>query len=79
MARIFSAILVAAALVWTILSRMGSVSSDKINTTGRTAVIASLQPEWPQLQSVLQHRQDRTINGIEYATGEIKGKPVLLP
>jgi adenosylhomocysteine nucleosidase len=79
MARIFSTMLVAAALLWTILSRMGSVSaSDKIDTIGRTAVIASFQPEWLQLQSALQHRKDRIVNGIEYATGEIEGKPVLL-
>jgi adenosylhomocysteine nucleosidase len=79
MARVFSTMLVAAALLWTILSRMGSVSaSDKIDTIGRTAVIASFQPEWLQLQSALQHRKDRIVNGIEYATGEIEGKPVLL-
>jgi adenosylhomocysteine nucleosidase len=94
MARIFSTMLVAAALLWTILSRMGSVTaSDKIDTIGRTAVIASFQPEWLQLQSAviasfqpewlqlqsaLQHRKDRIVNGTEYATGEIEGKPVLL-
>jgi adenosylhomocysteine nucleosidase len=79
MARLFSTMLVAAALLWTILSRMASVSaSDKIDTISRTAVIASFQPEWLQLQSALQHRKDRIVNGIEYATGEIEGKPVLL-
>jgi adenosylhomocysteine nucleosidase len=79
MARLFSTMLVAAALLWTILSRMASLSaSDKIDTIGRTAVIASFQPEWLQLQSALQHRKDRIVNGIEYATGEIEGKPVLL-
>jgi adenosylhomocysteine nucleosidase len=79
MARLFSTLLVAAALLWTILSRMASVSaSDKIDTVGRTAVIASFQPEWLQLQSALQHRKDRIVNGNEYATGEIEGKPVLL-
>jgi adenosylhomocysteine nucleosidase len=46
--------------------------------TDRTAVISAFEPEWIALQDSLQNRKDEIINGTDFATGEIEGKPVVL-
>lgn len=44
----------------------------------RTAVISAFKPEWTELLATLTNREDQIINGTDYATGEIEGKPVVL-
>jgi adenosylhomocysteine nucleosidase len=79
MVRLASGILLIVVLGWATLSEMGAaLATDKIDATGRTAVISAYQPEWKEFLSVLKNRRSQIINGVEYATGEIEGKPVLL-
>jgi adenosylhomocysteine nucleosidase len=79
MAKLALAMLFNAVLGWAILCEPATGSAaDKIDLIGRTAVISSFEPEWRALRIALQNRKDRILNGIEYATGEIEGKPVLL-
>ena len=54
---------------------IGTVARD---AAVRTAVISAFKPEWTDLLAALKNRQDRIINGTDYATGEIEGKPVVL-
>jgi adenosylhomocysteine nucleosidase len=53
-------------------------AADATDTVPRTAVISAFKPEWNDLLAVLKNRQDRILNGTDYATGEIEGKPVVL-
>jgi adenosylhomocysteine nucleosidase len=53
-------------------------AADRIDAVARTAVMSAFKPEWTELLAALKNRQDRIINGTDYATGEIEGKPVVL-
>ena len=69
----------AVVLSGTLLSGMGlSVAASEIDATSRTAVISAYPPEWKELQAALKNRKSQIVNGTEYVTGEIEGKPVLL-
>jgi adenosylhomocysteine nucleosidase len=50
----------------------------KLDPTPRTAVISAFQPEWVNLAAELRDRHDQIVNGIDFATGTIEGRPVLL-
>ena len=58
-----------------VAAETGAFTRDMIT---RTAVISAFKPEWADLLMALKNRQDQIINGTEYATGEIEGKPVVL-
>jgi adenosylhomocysteine nucleosidase len=44
----------------------------------RTAVMSAFKPEWTELLAILKNREDHILNGTDYVTGEIEGKPVVL-
>ena len=52
--------------------------AETLDTTPRTAVISAFQPEWVALQAALQERKAHVVNGTEFDTGRIEGKPVVL-
>jgi adenosylhomocysteine nucleosidase len=58
-----------------VAAETGALTRD---TVARIAVISAFKPEWTDLLGALKDRQDQIINGTEYATGEIEGKPVVL-
>jgi adenosylhomocysteine nucleosidase len=77
--RLGSIVFFAVVLSGTLLSGIGrSVAASEIDATSRTAVISAYPPEWKELQAALKNRNSQIVNGTEYVTGEIEGKPVLL-
>lgn len=42
------------------------------------AVMSAFQPEWISLQSDLKDAQSHTINGVQFITGQLEGKDVVL-
>jgi len=53
-------------------------AADGVDPVARTAVISAFKPEGTELRAALNNPQDRIVNGTDYATGEIEGKPVVL-
>jgi adenosylhomocysteine nucleosidase len=53
-------------------------AADLCDTTLRTAVISAFEPEWLLLRTALHDRKEYTLNGTNFVTGTIEGKPVLL-
>jgi adenosylhomocysteine nucleosidase len=70
--------LVAFFWVLTIFGGAAPATADPIDSIPRTAVISAFKPEWTDLLGTVQNRQDRIINGTDYVTGEIEGRPVVL-
>ena len=48
------------------------------DTVPRIAVLCAFEPEWKALRSITTHMQERTYKGVNFVTGEIEGKPVVL-
>lgn len=44
----------------------------------RIAVMSAFPPEWVSLQENLQGAQSQTLNGVEFITGQLEGKEVVL-
>lgn len=44
----------------------------------RIAVVSAFEPEWLALRAAVDHPTTRTIDGVDFVTGRIAGKPVLL-
>ena len=57
---------------------LSAEAAETLDVTPRTAVISAFQPEWAALQAALQGRKAHTVNGTEFDTGLIEGKPVVL-
>jgi adenosylhomocysteine nucleosidase len=53
-------------------------ATDLCDSTPRTAVISAFEPEWQLLRAALHDRKEYTLNGTNFVTGTIEGKPVLL-
>ena len=45
---------------------------------GRTAILCAYEPEWQALLPAIQGRQDRVLSGVQFVTGTIEGKPIVL-
>ncbi len=46
--------------------------------SARIAVVSAFEPEWRALRGEVAHARARTIDGVEFVTGKLAGKPVLL-
>lgn len=55
-----------------------AVAAELIDRTPRVAVMSAFEPEWQALQTVLHDRVDHAINGTNFMTGTIGGKPVVV-
>ena len=53
-------------------------AADLYDATPRTAVISAFEPEWVLLRAAVHDRKEYTLNGTNFVTGTIEGKPVLL-
>ena len=71
-----------AALLLAALTGCASVpdvgGSGRLDETPRIAVISAFQPELTLLHSRLQQPRTYTVNGVEFSTGVLQGKPVLM-
>ncbi|WP_438998405.1 5'-methylthioadenosine/S-adenosylhomocysteine nucleosidase [Variovorax beijingensis] len=56
----------------------GTSSSGRLDDTPRLAVISAFQPELTLLLNRLQGPAKHSINGVEFTTGTLEGKPVVL-
>jgi len=50
----------------------------RLDATPRIAVISAFQPELTLLASRVEQPRKHTVNGVEFTTGTLQGKPVLL-
>ena len=50
----------------------------RLDATPRIAVVSAFQPELTLLLGRLEQPRRHTVNGVEFATGNLQGKPVLL-
>jgi adenosylhomocysteine nucleosidase len=55
-----------------------SASAPLLDATPRIAIISAFQPELTLLLSRLQQPQRHVLNGVEFSTGTLQGKPVVL-
>ncbi|HYZ24216.1 MAG TPA: 5'-methylthioadenosine/S-adenosylhomocysteine nucleosidase [Rhodopila sp.] len=65
-------------LVFMMFFALSASAGDVLDRTPRTAVISAYQPEIRLLRSALEERNKYTVNGIDFETGNLEGKPVLL-
>lgn len=56
----------------------GTSSSGRLDDTPRLAVISAFQPELTLLLNRLQGPEKHSVNGVEFTTGTLEGKPVVL-
>ncbi|RYF81290.1 MAG: phosphorylase [Comamonadaceae bacterium] len=57
---------------------MGPADGARLDTVPRVAVMSAFAPEMVLLRQKLQSAQTHRINGVEFHTGTLQGKPVLL-
>lgn len=56
----------------------GSALAQKLDTVPRTVVMTAYEPEWAALIGKVETPTTYTINGMDYVTGTMSGKPVVL-
>ena len=84
----FSRFLAAACMAATLLLQTGcatapaagaaSTEAVRLDATPRVAVISAFQPELVLLLSRVEQARKHTVNGIEFTTGLLQGKPVVV-
>ncbi|MBP7064037.1 5'-methylthioadenosine/S-adenosylhomocysteine nucleosidase [Ferrovibrio sp.] len=55
-----------------------AVAADKLDSRPRVAVISAFGPEWLTLKAALAEPQSHAVNGIEFVTGRLSGRDVVL-
>jgi adenosylhomocysteine nucleosidase len=53
-------------------------AADRLDSTPRVAVISAFEPEWKMLKSRVEGMKSHPVNGVEFVTGRLGGRPVLL-
>jgi adenosylhomocysteine nucleosidase len=59
-------------------SARSAIAAESIDSTPRVAVMSAFEPEWQALRTLLHDRVDHAINGTDFMTGTISGKPVVV-
>ncbi|HEY4167222.1 MAG TPA: 5'-methylthioadenosine/S-adenosylhomocysteine nucleosidase [Reyranella sp.] len=55
-----------------------SQAADRFDSTPRVAVISAFEPEWKVLKADIEGAKSTTVNGVEFVTGTLGGRPVVL-
>lgn len=55
-----------------------SAFAERLDPQPRIAVMSAFGPEWQALQAATSNRQSHSVNGIEFVTGQISGRRVVL-
>lgn len=78
--RILSAAVVAAALLLQAGCATTAPTADavRLDATPRIAVVSAFQPELTLLLTRVEQPQKHTVNGVDFTTGILQGKPVVL-
>ncbi len=53
-------------------------AADRLDPTPRVAVISAFEPEWKALKVAVEGARSTTVNGVEFVTGTLGGRPVVL-
>lgn len=53
-------------------------AADRIDSEPRIAVISAFEPEWKALKASLDEARSHSINGVEFVTGALAGRKVVL-
>lgn len=53
-------------------------AADRLDPTPRVAIISAFQPEWTALKASLGEPKSYTVNGVEFVTGTLSGRKVVL-
>jgi adenosylhomocysteine nucleosidase len=53
-------------------------AADRLDPTPRVAVISAFEPEWKALKANLEGPRTELVNGVEFMTGTLGGRPVVL-
>lgn len=53
-------------------------AADRLDATPRVAVISAFEPEWKTLKASVEGPKNYTVNGVEFVTGMLGGRPVVL-
>ena len=53
-------------------------AADRLDPTPRVAVISAFEPEWKALKAAVEGAKSTTVNGVEFVTGTLGGRPVVL-
>src|SRR5262245_38576415 len=53
-------------------------AADRLDATPRIAVISAYEPEWKALKADLAEAKSQSVNGVEFVTGVLAGRPVVL-
>ena len=53
-------------------------AADRLESTPRVAVISAFEPEWKALKASVEGPRTHTANGVEFVTGTLGGRPVVL-
>ncbi|MBN9089288.1 MAG: 5'-methylthioadenosine/S-adenosylhomocysteine nucleosidase [Reyranella sp.] len=55
-----------------------SRAADRLDATPRVAVISAFEPEWKVLKTAVEGAKIHQANGVEFVTGTLGGRPVVL-
>jgi adenosylhomocysteine nucleosidase len=64
--------------LFALVSNFSALAADTPDRIPRTAVISAYEPELRLMQAALKERKTYTVSGINFDTGSIEGKPVVL-
>ena len=53
-------------------------AADRLDPAPRVAVIVAFEPEWKTLKGSVEDAKSTTVNGVEFVTGTLSGRPVVL-
>jgi len=53
-------------------------AADRLESTPRVAVISAFEPEWKALKASVEGPRTHLVNGVEFVTGTLGGRPVVL-
>jgi adenosylhomocysteine nucleosidase len=53
-------------------------AADRLDTMPRVAVVSAFEPEWKLLQASLSDARSHSVNGVEFVTGRLSGRNVVL-
>jgi len=53
-------------------------AADRLDATPRIAVISAYEPEWKALKAAVADGKSQSVNGVEFVTGMLAGRPVVL-
>jgi adenosylhomocysteine nucleosidase len=60
------------------LAAAPSWAADRLDATPRVAVISAFEPEWKALKAALDGAASHRANGVEFVTGTLGGRPVVV-